>query len=81
MLRTRTIWQEYYNNMMTNKEKNGLSTKWGPGAYTYGGDSGSTKTGFIESSVTTPYGGAAVGASSSNPPLIGGSFYSRFDNL
>ena len=77
MLRTRTIWQEYYNNMMSNKEKNGLSTKWGPGAYTYGGDSGSTKTGFLENSVTTPYGGNAVGS----PALIGGSFYSRFDNL
>lgn len=67
--------------MMVNKEKNVLSTKWGPGNYTFGGDTGSTKTGFIESSMTTPYGGGAVGSSASNPALTGTTPYSRFDNL
>jgi hypothetical protein len=56
--------------MMVAKEKNALSTKWGAAAYTFGGDSGSTKTGFLENSVTTPYGGPAVGS----PALIGGCF-------
>lgn len=67
--------------MMTNKEKNALSSKWGAANYTFGGDTGSTKTGFLESSMTSPYGGANVGSSSSNPPLIGSTPYSRFDNL
>lgn len=49
--------------MMVSKEKNALHGKFGPAGYTFGGDSGSTRTGFIENAVATPYGGPAVAAS------------------
>jgi hypothetical protein len=54
LLRTRSIWQAYYNNFMSNKEKKSVHQSHTTANYTFGADSGSQKTAFAEVGIVAP---------------------------